>query len=147
MERTPDTARGRLYYGKSYIYPLFASPFVWLMGTTGFLVFHALLLTLNVALAYRYLAARGSSPGLAAGFAAVFLFASVTPVYFVWLAPELFNFTLVLCAFFLWSYKGVAPRREAAQAASNGFSVLRASDYVALPCSASRPSQSRRTSC
>ncbi len=69
MERTPDAARGRLYYGKSYIYPLFAAPFVWLIGTTGFLVFHALLLTLDVALAYRYLAARGSSPGLAAGFA------------------------------------------------------------------------------
>ena len=62
MERTPDAARGRLYYGKSYIYPLFVSPFVWLMGTTGFLVFHALLLTLDVALAYRYLAARGSPP-------------------------------------------------------------------------------------
>ena len=62
MERTPDAARGRLYYGKSYIYPLFAAPFVWLIGTTGFLVFHALLLTLNFALAYRFLAARGSSP-------------------------------------------------------------------------------------
>jgi hypothetical protein len=131
MERTPDAARGRLYYGKSYIYPLFASPLVWLMGTTGFLVFHALLLTLNVALAYRYLAARGSSPGLAAGFAAVFLFASVTPVYFVWLAPELFNFTLVLCAFFLWSYKGVAAPVDRLGRLER-FLRSPSSDYVAL---------------
>ena len=63
MERTPDAARGRLYYGKSYIYPLFAAPFVWLFGTTGFLVFHALLLTLDFALAYRFLAATRLEPG------------------------------------------------------------------------------------
>jgi hypothetical protein len=113
MVRSADPARGRLYYGKSYIYPLFAAPFVRLFGTSGFLLFHTLLLTLNVALAYRFLVARGSSPGAAAGFASVFLFASVTPVYFVWLTPELFNFTLVLTAYFLWSYKRVAPPADA----------------------------------
>ena len=35
--RTPT----RLYYGKSYIFPLFAAPFVYLFGTNGFLVLHA----------------------------------------------------------------------------------------------------------
>jgi hypothetical protein len=131
MERTPDSARGRLYYGKSFIYPLFAAPFVWLFGTTGFLVFHALLLTLNLALAYRFLAARGSNPGLAAGFACVFLFASVTPVYFVWLTPELFNVTLVLTAFFLWSYKRVAPPPERSTRLERYLRSPR-SDYAAL---------------
>jgi hypothetical protein len=131
MERTPDSARGRLYYGKSYIYPLFAAPFVWLFGTTGFLVFHALMLTLNVAMAYRYLAARGSSPGLAAGFASVFLFASVTPVYFVWLTPELFNVTLVLAAFFVWSYKRIAPPPDR-NTRLERFLRSPGSDYAAL---------------
>ena len=47
-------------------------------------------------------------------FAIVFLAASVVPVHFVWLIPELFNFSVVLYAFFLWSYKEVAadPRRH-----------------------------------
>ncbi len=34
-----------LYFAKSYIYPLVAAPFVWLLGTNGFLVLHALLMT------------------------------------------------------------------------------------------------------
>ena len=43
-----DPDKQRLYYGKSFIYPLFASPFVWLFGTNGFLVLHALLLALAI---------------------------------------------------------------------------------------------------
>jgi hypothetical protein len=109
LEKSPDPARGRLYFGKAYIYPLFAAPFVRVFGTSGFLVFHALLLALNVGAATLFLRARGSPPGWAAGFAAIFIFASVTPVYFVWLTPELFNFTLVLQAYFLWAYKHAAP--------------------------------------
>ena len=43
----PDPARGRLYYAKSFAYPLFAAPFVAIFGTNGFLVFHAVLLALS----------------------------------------------------------------------------------------------------
>jgi hypothetical protein len=105
LVQTPDPSQVRYFYAKSYIYPLFAAPFVALFGTSGFLIFHALLLALDFAVAYRFLAARGSPPGLAAAFAAIFIFASVVPVYFVWLAPELFNFSLVLNAFFLICYR------------------------------------------
>ena len=38
--------RTRLFYAKAYIYPLVAAPFIWLFGTNGFLVLHALLMTL-----------------------------------------------------------------------------------------------------
>lgn len=131
LAQSPDPARGRLYYGKSYIYPLFAAPFVRLFGTNGFLVFHALLLTLCFGAGYRFLLARGSPSGYAAAFAAVFLFASVVPVYFVWLMPELFNFALVFYGYFLWAYKLVA--RDDAPSTSRFERYLRspASDYGA----------------
>jgi hypothetical protein len=108
MVRSEDPARYRLYYAKSYIYPLFAAPFVGVFGTNGFLVLHALLLTLAYAAGYRFLTALGTRPGLAAAFTTVFIFASVVPVYFIWLMPEIFNFTTVFCAYFLWTYKLVA---------------------------------------
>jgi len=130
MVQSEDPARFRLYYAKSYIYPLFAAPFVWLFGTSGFLIFHAVLLTLSFAAAQRFLAAVGARPAVAASFAAVFIFASVVPVYFIWLMPEVFNFTTVLCAYFLWTYKLVAP----APAAAGRFEAFlrgAGSDYAA----------------
>ena len=104
----PDPDPTRFYYGKSFIYPLAASPFVRLFGTNGFLVFHALLLALVVWCSYVFLAAR-MPVGIAASLAAAFVLASVVPVYFVWIAPELFNFSLGLVAYFCWLYKEVAP--------------------------------------
>jgi hypothetical protein len=104
-----DPIRTRLYYAKSFIYPLAAAPFVWLFGTHGFLVFHALLLALDLYLAYLFLLARGSEPAAAAAFALVFLIASVVPVYFVWMTPEFFNVSLVFYAVFLWARKEAAP--------------------------------------
>ena len=118
-----DTVSTRLYFSKAYIYPLVASPFVWLFGTNGFLVLHALLLTLDVWLSYVWLVGRGSEKRAAAGFALVFLLASVVPVYFVWLTPEIFNFSIVMIALFLWSYKEVSPTR--------GFLSGPLSDYAA----------------
>ena len=122
--KSEDPVRSRLYFGKAYVYPLFAAPFIWLLGTNGFLVFHALLLTLDLWLAYLWLSARGSDGRAAAGFALVFLLASVAPVYFVWLTPEVFNFTLVLAAVFLWSFKEVAP-------GAGRWLAGRGSDYAA----------------
>lgn len=113
----------RLYFGKAYIYPLAASPFVWLFGTNGFLIFHAFLLTLDLWLAYLWLSARGLRSPAAAAFAAVFFVGSIVPLYFVWLTPEIFNFSLVLAAVFLWTYKEVAPGVE-------GFLGSRRSDVL-----------------
>ncbi|MPY88115.1 MAG: hypothetical protein GEU99_09345 [Luteitalea sp.] len=97
----------RLYFGKSFIYPLVAAPFVFFFGTNGFLVLHALLFTLSLAAAYAFLRTR-TSPIAALAFSMAFLFASVVPVYFVWLTPELFNISLMLLGVFLWCYKEVA---------------------------------------
>lgn len=102
----PDTSR--LYYGKSYIYPVFAAPFVWLAGTNGFLLFHALLIGLGVFAGYLFVNAR-STPLVASLFSSAFFLAAVPAGYFVWMTPELFNLVVVTLAFFCWAYKEVAP--------------------------------------
>jgi hypothetical protein len=123
-----DPVRTRLYYAKSFIYPLVAAPFVFLFGTHGFLILHALLLSLDLFVAYTFITARGSPPFAALSYAAVFFAASVVPVYFVWLTPELFNVSLVVYTLFLWSYKEVAADRPVATAT---FLWGARSDYLA----------------
>ncbi len=76
-------------------------------GTNGFLVLHAVLLALVLLAAYLFLNAR-SSPAVSLVLATGFLMASVAPAYFVWITPELFNFSLVLLGYFCWLYKEVA---------------------------------------
>lgn len=98
---------GQIYYAKAYIYPLLAAPFIWLFGTSGFLLLHALLMTACFACAYAFLAAR-SHPVAALVFAVAFLFVSVVPVYMVQLGPDFFIFAVVLIGYFFWCYKEVA---------------------------------------
>jgi hypothetical protein len=103
----PDRDATRFFYGKSFAYPLFAAPFVRLFGTNGFLLLNALLMSLAAFCAYLFLQAR-TRPAVAAILAGAFIMVSVVPVYYVWIAPELFNFTLGLVAYFCWLYKEVA---------------------------------------
>jgi hypothetical protein len=103
-----DPNSSRLFFGKSFIYPLFAAPFVKLFGTNGFLVLHALLLSLVVWCAFLFLHARMPAR-VASLLAGAFVMATVVPVYFVWITPELFNFSLGLLAYFCWLYKAVVP--------------------------------------
>ena len=57
--KVDDPVRTRLYYAKSYIYPLVAAPFVFVFGTNGFLVLHALLLSLDLFAACTFLGGGG----------------------------------------------------------------------------------------
>jgi len=98
---------GNIYYAKAYIYPLVAAPFIWLFGTNGFLVLHALLMTACFACAFAFLSAR-SHPAAALVFAFAFLFVSVVPAYVVQIIPDFFLFAIVLIGFFFWCYKEVA---------------------------------------
>jgi hypothetical protein len=128
IEGRPDPDQSRLYFGKSFAYPLFAAPFVRVFGTNGFLVLNALLLAGAFLAAYFFLSAR-SPVSVSLLLASAFIFASVMPVYFVWTTPELFNFSLAVIAYFLWLYKHVAPT-----ASRPGTARLRApaSDWVAM---------------
>ena len=124
----PDTDPNRYFYGKSFVYPLAAAPFVRLFGTNGFLVLNALLLTLAAFCGYLFLQAR-MRPVIAALLAGAFVMASVVPVYYVWIAPELLNFTLGLVAYFFWLYKEVAAPPAATRASRWLFGAR--SDIVA----------------
>jgi hypothetical protein len=103
----PDPDTRRLFYAKSFIYPLCAAPFIALVGTNGFLVLNAIMLALVLVCSYLFLHAR-SHPWPSTILAAGFVMASVVPVYFVWIMPEVFNFSLALLAYFTWLYKEVA---------------------------------------
>ncbi|HJR60993.1 MAG TPA: hypothetical protein VJ813_16400 [Vicinamibacterales bacterium] len=105
----PDPDAGRLFYGKSFIYPLFAAPFVKVFGTNGFLLFHALLLAGVAWCAFLFLHARAPAAPSAV-IAGAFLMATVVPVYYVWITPELFNFAVGFFAYFCWLHKEVATR-------------------------------------
>ena len=107
----PDPDSSRYFYGKSFAYPLFAAPFVRLFGTNGFLVLHAILLALVVWCGYLFLLTRMNAL-LASAMTGAFVVASIVPVYFVWITPELFNFSLGLLAYFCWLYKEAASRES-----------------------------------
>ncbi len=125
------SSNGRLYYAKAYIYPLVAAPFIWLFGTNGFLVLHALLMTLCFACAYAFLCAR-SHPVAALIFAFAFLFVSVVPVYMVQLGPDFFIFATVLIAYFFWCYKEVGGSPEdRPHALRNRWLLAQRSDVIA----------------
>ena len=107
LDGRPDADTSRLYFAKSFLYPLFAAPFIKLFGTNGFLVLHVLVVLVTFLCAYAFLAAR-SQPIAALLFAGTFVFVSVVPVYLVWLTPDLFNLGLVTLGYFFWLYKEVA---------------------------------------
>jgi hypothetical protein len=108
----PDPDQGRYFYGKSFIYPLFAAPLILLFGSNGFLLLNALSLSLVLLCGYLFLHARsGAWPS--AILAAAFIMASVVPVYLVQMMPETFNFSLAALGYFCWLYKEVAsPERS-----------------------------------
>ncbi len=108
---------GRLFYAKAYIYPLVAAPFIRAFGTNGFLVLHAILMTLCFLCAYSFLSAR-SHPVGALIFAFAFLFVSLVPIYMVQLAPDFFIFAIVLLGYYFWCYKEVAGPISEAQLTS-----------------------------
>ncbi len=111
MIKLSDPNPDRVFFAKSLIYPVFAAPFVRIFGLNGLLLFHTLLLAAVAACGYFFLAAQ-SPPAAAAAFTTAFLGAAALPVYGVLLMPEIFNFSFVFFAYFLWLYKEVAPASQ-----------------------------------
>jgi hypothetical protein len=122
----PDPDNTRLYYGKAFLYSAASVPFVALFGLNGFLVFHVVMLALVSWCAYRFLT-QHSPPLAAAAFVSAFLGAAAFPIYGVFLMPEVFNFTLVFVAYFLWLHRDVRPQPPF-DSAQGGLSVSRSPD-------------------
>src|SRR5215216_148492 len=57
LKREDPQRDTRLYFSKSYIYPLIASPFVLAFGTNGFLVLHAILIAFDLLVVYLFVLA------------------------------------------------------------------------------------------
>lgn len=100
--------RGRLYFGKAFVYSIFAAPFVRAAGLNGMLLFHVVLLAGMLLAACVFLAAR-SPGGTALAWSAAFFGVSIVPLHALFLSSDFFHVACVSFAFFLWFYKDVAP--------------------------------------
>lgn len=118
----------RLFFGKSFIYPLLAAPFVRLAGLNGLLLLNVLLLAALFVCLYLYAATR-MSPLAALLITTGFLSASITPLFAVWMMPEIFNLALVGIGYFFWLYKETCPQRE--ETAASKLLLGSRSDIVA----------------
>jgi hypothetical protein len=127
ITRTPRAPREGLAFGKPFVYPVVAAPFVRIGGLRGLLFLNLLLLSAIVWMAWTFAATR-TSPAAAAVVAVAFVFASILPIYVVWRTPEMLNAALVFGGYFLWLYKHIA-----SESALTGRRWLAhpATDYVA----------------
>ncbi|MEE8138966.1 MAG: hypothetical protein V3T81_08890, partial [Thermoanaerobaculia bacterium] len=89
-----------VYFGKPYLYPLFAAPAAALFGANGLVAFNMALLMGMVWLGASYLARFNPAPA-AALFSAGFFLLSIGFAYVFWLQPELFNMASVAAALYL----------------------------------------------
>jgi hypothetical protein len=107
VDKVPVSTDVELDYGKAFAYGVAAAPFALVFGPGGLLLFNILLLITCAWCAVLFCQARtGRVAGTIIGLA--FIGASVVPVYLVWQTSEIFNFSLVFFAYFLWLYKEVA---------------------------------------
>ncbi|MCB1036904.1 MAG: hypothetical protein KDD47_23965 [Acidobacteria bacterium] len=98
------------FYGKPYIYPLFAAPFAALFGARGLLFFNMALMTGMVWLGTAYLR-RFNGDGTSALFSGLFFLLSSAFAYVFWIQTEVFN----MAAIFLALYLGFRPDEGAAE--------------------------------
>jgi len=124
---TKPPASAGLAFGKSFVYPIVAAPFVRVAGLRGLLFLNLLLLEAIVWMAWMFASTR-MGPASALTVAIAFVFASILGLYAVWRTPEVLNTALVFGGYFLWLYKYVASE---ADAASHRWLMYPATDYAA----------------
>jgi hypothetical protein len=93
---------GRLYFAKPFVYPLASLPFVWVFGAPrGLLLTNAVFLGLALFLGYGELRRR-ASPAPALAVVLVLILGTVTPLYVLWLTPEIFGLGLITAGLVAW---------------------------------------------
>ncbi len=89
-----------IYYGKPYIFPFFAAPFVFLLGTNGIVFFNMAMLLAMTWMGFDLLR-RSNGETVAALFSVGFFVLSDAYLYVWWLHPEVFNmFAAMGCLYF-----------------------------------------------
>ena len=88
------------FYGKPYIYSLFAAPFAALFGANGLIFFNMALMMGMVWLGAIYLA-RFNDFGISALFSSLFFLLSSAFAYVFWIQTEVFNMAAVALSLFL----------------------------------------------
>ena len=97
-------ADGRIFYAKSFIYPLAAAPFFRLFGDHGILLANGLMLLLALLMGFRLLRQYHPPwPSFLLTLACVF--GSVTFIYIWWTTADLFNFFVNFAALFFFFYR------------------------------------------
>ncbi len=89
-----------VYFGKPYIYSLFAAPAAGLFGASGIVSFNALMMVGMIWLGARYLR-RFNPDSVAMLFAAGFFLLSVGFSYVFWIQPEVFNMAAITVCLYL----------------------------------------------
>ena len=101
-----------VYYGKPYIYSLFAAPWVRLFGGSGLIGFNMAMMLLMIWLGSRYLE-RFNPPLIALLFSSGFFLLSCSFSYIFWMHPEIFNMASVtLCLYLALADPETSPSRD-----------------------------------
>ncbi len=116
-------ADGKIYFSKSYAYPLCAAPFYRLFGTHGLLLFNGLMLFLSLLMGYRMLMQYHPQKNSFA-FALVFVLATAIPVYIWWIQADLFNFFVMFAGLYFFFFPFKNPRWFYVSAAFFSLSVF-----------------------
>jgi len=95
-----DDGWNTVFFGKPYIYSLFAAPFAGVFGANGLVAFNMLMLMGMVWMGTAYLSRFNASP-VAAIYAVGFFLLSTSFAYVFWLHPEIFNMACVAGSLFL----------------------------------------------
>jgi hypothetical protein len=94
---------GRIYYAKSFIYPLLAAPFFRLFGTHGILLANGLMIFFVLLMGFLLLR-RHHSQEKSFTLTLIYLFSSITFIYIWWITADLFNFFVNFAALFFFFY-------------------------------------------
>lgn len=101
-----------VYFGKPYIYSLFAAPWARLFGASGLVAFNMALILLMIWLGRRYLE-RFNPPAVALLFSSGFFLASCAFSYIFWIHPEIFNMASVMVSlYFALADPATSPARD-----------------------------------
>ncbi|GAK54874.1 hypothetical protein U27_01705 [Candidatus Vecturithrix granuli] len=95
----------KIYYSKSFIYPLFLSPFLFLFGFKGFLLLNMGLFLLMIWIGWKYLR-QFNAPSLSLFLSCTFFLLSASFIYHFWVTPETLNMFCITLGLFLWLYQG-----------------------------------------